>query len=80
MADVYKRQAINLKLDYTLEKAGSEVDIVWTKDNEELSQFDGQKAIKIPNAQVSDGGVYQACVINRFEDGSEVQSLSLIHI
>ncbi len=72
----YEGDAINLKLDYTLEKAGSEVDIVWTKDNEELSQFDGQKAIKIPNAQVSDGGVYQACVINRFEDGSEVQSFS----
>ena len=72
----YEGDAVNLKVDYTLEETGSQVDIIWMKDNEELSQFNGQKAIKIPNAQMSDSGIYQACIVNRFEDGSEVQSFS----
>ncbi|MBC8561006.1 DUF4855 domain-containing protein, partial [Fumia xinanensis] len=72
----YEGDAVNLRIDYTLAETGNEVDIVWMKDNAELAQFEGQKAIKIPNAQLSDGGIYQACVINRFDDGSEVRSFS----
>ena len=72
----YEGDAVNLKMDYTLAAEGDEVSIVWTKDNVELPEFNDRKAIKIPNAQLEDSGVYQAWVINRFKDGSEVRSFS----
>ena len=68
----YEGDTINLKMDYTIDKMGDDVTIVWKKDNVELPQFQDQKSIKISNAQVSDSGAYQAFIINRFNDGFEI--------
>ncbi|PWL44143.1 MAG: hypothetical protein DBY45_06015 [Clostridiales bacterium] len=67
----YEGDTLNLKMDYTIDKMGSEQEIIWTKDEVELPAFKNQKTLKIENAAVSDSGSYLVTVINRFDDGSE---------